>query len=298
MGHKTFVLVMISVLLICFSFSTAGTNNQTKHFLWKISKGQAVCYILGSIHLLKKEMYPLAAVIEESFRKSSALVLEIDLSAMGESAMAADLMKKALFADKKTLKDHLQPEQYEKIKKTLKTDLDMNLDLYQNYKPWFTAMTIQAVQLCKLGFSPEHGLDMYFFNKAKGKKQIIGFETLEFQANLLNTLTMPQQMNLLLYTVEELNRFGKMMDEIICNWQTGDADRLEQLILAEAKTNENFASILKIINDDRNIMMVKNINQFLSGKGTYFIVVGAAHLVGENGIIESLKKQGLIVSQL
>ena len=41
---------------------------------------------------------------------------------------------------------------------------------------------------------------------------------------------------------------------------------------------------------ERNINMTEKIEKFLKKQGTYFVVVGAAHLIGKKGIIELLKK--------
>jgi len=45
-------------------------------------------------------------------------------------------------------------------------------------------------------------------------------------------------------------------------------------------------------------MMPWNITDFLRGKGTYFVIVGTAHLVGNQGVIEILKGKRYLADQL
>jgi hypothetical protein len=52
-----------------------------KHFLWQVDSPTTRAYLMGSIHLLRQDVYPLAPVIEDAFAASDALVLEADVFA-------------------------------------------------------------------------------------------------------------------------------------------------------------------------------------------------------------------------
>ena len=62
--------------------------------------------------------------------------------------------------------------------------------------------------------------------------------------------------------------------------------------------NPMFRSLNEKLLDERNFRMVDKIEGFLEDDDVCFMVVGAGHLVGENGIINLLAKKGYKISQL
>jgi uncharacterized protein YbaP (TraB family) len=49
---------------------------------------------------------------------------------------------------------------------------------------------------------------------------------------------------------------------------------------------------------DRNVRMADATEQFLKGKERAFVVVGAAHMVGPDGVVRILEKRGYKVEQV
>ncbi len=155
---------------------------------------------------MKKENYPLNRKIDDAFDKSDVLVVEANVNDVSQIDLQK-LMEKALYQDGDTLERHLSPETYELIKK--EWALGIPLELIQQQKPWFLASTLTALQLAKLGFDPNYGIDKYFLSKAQGRKKILELESLDYQINLLSGLSDNDQELFLLYTLKDLSRLDQ-----------------------------------------------------------------------------------------
>jgi uncharacterized protein len=294
MRNKFFILIFASLLPTLMLFSQ---ENPGKSFLWEIQSDKGNSYLLGSIHLLKKEHYPLKTVIEDAFKQCNVLVLEIDLS--GENLFKAGLymLEKGKYQGEETLKDNISEKTYQLLHDKIKS-MDMNIEWINGWKPWMAAFHILEKKMIKLGYNPMYGIDMYFLNKSEGKKEIQGLETAEFQVNLFEKFSKEQSEKFLLSTIMEADQMEKEMDKMITAWSTGDVDSLGKTMNDTIQEYPELEDFYKRLNDDRNIRMVNKIVSFLNTNKKYFIVVGAAHLVGKNGVVQLLKNKGYSINQL
>lgn len=281
--------------------SEEKTGNTDRSFLWELEGTAGKSYLLGSVHLLKKEHYPLKSVIEESFAQAEVLAVEADLSGDKVMSQAMVLMQKGMYSGEETFKDHISPETYRKVEEKLK-ELGMDIEGVKKFKPWFLAMTLSSTELVKMGFSPEFGIDLYFLGKASGKeenkKEIAELEGIDFQVALLDGLTKEENESFLISTILESERMGKEMDNIIDAWLNGNLEKMEQLFNENIKETPAMIALYKKLLDDRNVKMVEKIEGYLNSGKTHFIVAGAAHMVGEKGIVQLLKNKGIKTRQL
>jgi uncharacterized protein YbaP (TraB family) len=294
MRKKLFLLVLIS--LVC-RYMPYSQERAGKSFLWEIQSERGNSYLFGSVHLLKKENYPLRKVIEDSFEHSDVLVLEIDLS--GDNLLKAGIymLQKGKYQGEETLKDNISEKTYQLLKDKAKT-MEMNFEWLNGCKPWMAAFHILERKLMNLGYNPMHGVDLYFLNKSPGKKEIRGLETVELQVGLFENFSKEQSEKFLLSTIMEADQLEKEMDQMITAWSTGDVEKMEKTITETIQEYPELEAFYKKLNDDRNARMVGKIISFLKTDKKYFIVVGAAHLVGKKGIVQLLKNKGYTVNQL
>jgi hypothetical protein len=162
-------------------------------------------------------------------------------------------------------------------------------------KPWFAAINLIAMKLRALGLDPRRGVDQYLAAEAKRSgKPTSGLETLEFQIGLLDQLSKQNQEAMLRETVTELDLLDRNINEIVRSWVEGDATVLTRLLLAGMV---QFPEIHEKIIVQRNRRWLPEIEKLLQQGSAAMIVVGAAHLVGRDGIIEMLKTKGYSVEQ-
>ena len=268
---------------------------EEKNFLWKVSGEKNHVYILGSIHLLKRESSALKPVIQEVFTKSKRLVLEIDLVKEGPERFQQLLMQRGINLDGKELEQQLSPETYQ-LTTQRAVDLGMDLKLLAPFKPWVVALTMVVMQLQKLGYDPNLGIDHQLAQRAKQlNKPVAGLETAEFQIDIFSQLSAPEQDMFLRHSLLEMDQLDKSVDDMVAAWKSGDLARGERLFLESLRAYPELKGKLL---DERNRNWVPQIEQFLKQDEDILVVVGAAHLVGKEGVIELLNARGYKSEQM
>ena len=164
-------------------------------------------------------------------------------------------------------------------------------------KPWVVAITVSTIPMMKAGMDPNLGIDKYFLDKAAqegSKKNVVEIESAEWQLNLLSGFSDELQGKFLASSLEQASKSieqGKKIREVSL---AGDADKVE----AALNEDEGPPEISKVLLQDRNPHMADVAERFLEGKDQALIVVGAAHLVGKDGVVRILENRGYKVQQI
>lgn len=293
---KLLAIFFILILLGTSVFVQEALSQSQKTFLWKIQSKTNTVYVLGSLHFSKKEIYPLNEIIENAFNQSEILVVEANVNDLKKVDMQK-LVERAFYPANDTLEKHVSPEIYELVKKET-GGLVIPLELLNKQRPWFLAMTLVALESLKLGFDPNLGIDKYFLSKAEGRKKILELESLDYQFNVLSEFSDKDQELLLLYTLRDLSILEQELGQLIKAWTSGDTKSMESILTRSVSEDKRLASIFEKVVYERNGKMASKIEDFLRTRETYFVIVGAGHLVGGRGIIEILKGKGYLVEQL
>jgi hypothetical protein len=168
--------------------------------------------------------------------------------------------------------------------------------MFAAFKPWFFGLTMVALALESLGYSPEHGLDVHLHARAVAAgKPVIGLESLEEQLDLFDDIPMEKQDALLKHMLDDIDVAVTNMDELVTAWATGDAATLQDILTTSFEGHE---TLYQRFVTDRNARWMDTLLPFLQGKRSAIVVVGAAHLVGPDGLVERLRRLGYGVEQL
>jgi hypothetical protein len=154
------------------------------------------------------------------------------------------------------------------------------------------------MELQKLGLDPEYGIDKHFLKKAENKEKIVELESIDYQINLLSGFSDAQQELFLVSAFRDLELLKGEINEILKAWNTGDTKTIESFVSKSLQDDPRMLPIYEKLVFERNKSMASKIEGYLKTKEHYFVIVGAAHLVGKDGIIEILKKKGYLVEQL
>ncbi len=285
-----------SLILLLITALIPARSITARSFLWEVDVSGVRSYILGSIHMLKKSSFPLKEELESSFRSCDFLAVEADISAENMGEIFRVTMEMAGYKDGSKLSDHISEETL-KLAKDKLDKLNMSLDYFEKFKPWFLAMSITSMELMKLGFDANMGVDKYFINK-RGKKEILELEGIPFQIGIFENFSDKENDMFLRSSLNEADSLGENVDSMVKAWEEGDVEGLTKMVTENRMKETDLADIFKIIIDDRNVTMTGKIEQWLKSGGKYFIIVGSAHLVGEKGIINLLSEKGFRLRQL
>jgi len=264
-------------------------------FGWKATGRAGVVYLVGSIHLLSKDFYPLNAALEAAYKDSSLLAEEVDLGEMAQPDAQMALLSKGMLPSGQTLDTVLSPATKALLDKHL-GDFGPMGEVAKRFKPWLAALTIESLAWVNAGFDPNLGLDKHFYDRAVADgKAVQGFETMAYQVSLFDDMPMDQQDRLLASTLKDIDTEQANMTKLIAAWKEGDAPTVERLVLADMKGE---SAVYKRMLVDRNHNWIPKIDQLLGRSGRSLVIVGAAHLVGPDGLIALLKAKGYTVEQL
>ena len=291
---------MRSVLLLaalCLLVSPESKAVKDRAPFWLVESGSAQVYLLGSIHYADQSFYPMRAEIEKAFDAADHLVVEINIDEAKAQKYRELVQQQGSYKGEKTIRDAISEETFRQLEFHLRR-LGMPLEMVQKQKPGMLVLTLTAVQVMKMGFMPEMGIDAYFLKQAlAANKNIIELETIEDQMDIfLNITDADLLLRETLYSMDEAEIL--MMDMMVC-WKRGDVACLERILFEDAlNTYPAFASIYDTLFFKRNQDMAIEIKAFLKSKGTYFVVIGAGHLVGEKGIPKLLTNAGYEVNRM
>ncbi len=289
---KPFRLVLFTLLL---SFSAVSQADPT---LWKIQSDKADVYLFGSIHVGKKEMYPFSKQINDAFNKSQYLVLEIDFLNPKMLVEVAAMYLNGTLPKKQTLENIMNQADLTKLQLALKT-FKVPYSSVTNLKPWLIGMNLQLLMFTSKDYKPELGVDIHFAQRAlRTKKQVLELESASEQFSYFDNLTMDQQIAFMLGSLEQVSNGQEVVPKMVSLWQQGKQQEFSELILGEMTGSKEDQFFYDVFLKNRNIKMADKIAGFIETGKSYFVVVGAAHYIGEDSIIEYLRKKGLEVEKV
>jgi uncharacterized protein YbaP (TraB family) len=267
---------------------SSAPNQERRGLFYKVESPSATAYLLGSIHVGKRQSYPLPAAIESAFERADTLVLEVALDEQQKLEAGAKLAAVGTYPAGDSLDRHISAELMQAVTAKLR-DAAVPPAAISRFRPWFAATLLTVSELGKLGYEPEQGIDVYFQRRAtKEQKRVVGLETLEEQVALFTGLSPKVEELMLRESLDELPRLAQVMQGAIRAWDKGDAQGLDQMLMHTMKKPE-YRQLYQRIFVERNLKMAGEIEQYLATSSVYFVVVGSGHVVGKQGIVEVLR---------
>src|SRR3954470_5320670 len=277
--------------------AVAGLHAQaaSKSFVWKAtSKQGGTVYLAGSIHLLSDAYYPLSPAFETAFKDSDLLVEEIDLGEMMDTNSQLMLLTRGMLSPTQSLDKMLSPATFAAVNAKV-TELGLPMEPLKRFKPWALAITLQGLEWQKAGFDADLGLDKHFFDRAKAQgKQVQGLETLAYQIARFDEMSPELQDRLLAETLKELETTKASFTQMADAWKSGDAASVERVVLQDLKSEPQMYERLLV---ERNRNWLPKIEALFSRPRPSLVIVGAAHLVGADGLLQMLRSKGYTVEQ-
>ena len=260
-------------------------------YLWRYQQGNTTVYLAGSVHVLKPSLYPLPIQYEQAFDAAETLVLEVNVQALPAAELQRLTLAHIYLPGEQTLQSVLPLSLQQRTARSL-SDYGIDMNSLSRIKPSYLMNQLVIARLLALGYLQEYGVEAHFLNQLESRA-VLELETVEDQFELLFDQPMAVQIQLLTDALDQEADIEPMMTAMIEAWLSGnDAAFLD---IFEAQTGESALgqAFNEQLLDQRNIGMVEKIQQYLRGDGTYFVLIGSAHFIGDNGIIALLKRAGL-----
>ena len=185
-------------------------TKDSKSFLWEVRSPTTHIYLLGSVHLANKSIYPLKPSIMQAYNNSQILVVEADTQGIEKSRINKLTQKYGMYEKGTDLEKEIPKELYQELDTKL-LKLHMQAGYFKTMKPWLVGLTYTMVSFTmqRIGdqkqerFSQYNGIDEYFLRQARSnKKPIQELESAEFQIKLLGTMPKKEQILFLQYSLD------------------------------------------------------------------------------------------------
>jgi len=283
------------VAALVAAYALAPLHAQNRDFIWRASRGQSVVYLVGSVHLLSKDYYPLSPALDKAFKETDLLVEELHLGQMAQVESQMTILMRGMLPSGQTLDKTVSPATFALVSERVKS-LGLPIEPLSRFKPWALALTLLGLEWQAAGFDADLGLDKHFYDQAVAAgKEVQGLETIEFQISQFDEMSMEEQDRMLASTLRELETEKAAVTTLANAWKAGDAPTVEKIVLQELRKEPGMYQRLLA---DRNRTWMPKIEALFSRKGRSFVVVGAAHLVGPDGLLALLKAKGYAIEQL
>ena len=270
-------------------------QSSQKHFIWAVRQGGGPpTYLVGSLHVLTPEYYPLPAALEQPFATSKVLIEEVDLDELTNPMTAMALLGKAMYTDGRSLDQVIAPALYKQVEARAEK-AGIPVIAIRQMKPWMAAVSLTAPALKDAGFNTELGVDKYFFDKAKKAGiERRALETVSYQFDRLDQMSPALQEAMLKSVLADLDTEIANVKAIAQAWSRGETPAIERFMLGALLESPELYNRLLV---ERNRNWIAPIEQCLQQKTQCFVVVGAAHLVGPHSVVALLRQKGYSVEQ-
>lgn len=268
-----------------------------RHFLWEVSSLTNRVYLYGTVHAGKESFYPLPEPVRKAFADAKVLAVEADITDVEAMAKGASSMG---LAPPDTLAKRVPAPLYERFRRQLQRFGMAERDV-EGLKPFFAASLLAFAEWGRQGYLPQFGVDLHLIQRAREeKKRIVELEGAQAQSDLMASLTEKEHLQAFEGTVAAMES-GLVRDQItgvVNAWQAGDPKLLLDVVRAYndavpgAKELED-----KFIWSRHDAMAAKIEDWLLNGRERVFVAVGALHLAGPRGLVETLRKRGHLVRQ-
>jgi uncharacterized protein len=244
--------------------------------------------------VLRPSDYPLAPAVLNAYGSANSILMEVNLAEIDLQRMQTELLASARLPEGKTLPAIMGDARYQRAQ-ALAREVGVDLGIFDAFAPWFAAEAISQMQLQQLGFQPQSGVEMFFLERARiDGKSVAGLETVHDQIALFNALSMEEQADYLISSLEEAHDLPKEVGAMVHAWASGDTQWFADELKSEIGRDPALYDSVLVA---RNRKWVPKIEALLNEDKNYLVIVGTAHLVGQGSVIALLKKDGIAAAQ-
>ena len=284
---KKLMLGVILNLIVNFSVS-ADTS------LWKVQLNTSVTYLGGTCHVLREADYPLPEEFEKAYEDSDIIVFETEIGELNSIGTQEMIVRKGIYNDGLSLDKVLSHKTYDILRRYCES-LGIPVSSLNKLKPSLVVLTLLGLELQKMGVD-QTGVDSYFHHKAtmEGKKAE-GLESVKEQIEFVLSMGRDNEDDFIEHSIKDLKKTRGIINELITAWKQGDEDKLYEVFVAQMK--KDYPDLYETLLAGRNREWLPAIERYLQTPQKEFILVGVGHLVGEDGIIEHLRRRGYKINK-
>jgi hypothetical protein len=266
--------------------------------LWKVSDGDNRVYLLGSFHALKPTDYPLAPAVDAAFADAERVAFELAPEELESPSLGTDMLAAATLPAGTDLRGVVPAATYAKLEAYSQAH-GLPLAVFARTEPWFVSLVVTMNEMTRAGLDPKQGLDRHVIAlAAKAGKPTTGLETGMQQIRALDSMDAGEQRQMLEEALNSADEFEAELDKAHGLWRRGDDKGLYERLAGELR--RDYPQLYVSINVERNRAWFPKVRAMLDDEHAddTLVVVGALHLLGDDGLVAMLRKQGYAVERV
>jgi uncharacterized protein YbaP (TraB family) len=286
-SYSNYLQILLSVLLLFPGYYISGQKVNTQNqLLWKIEGNglKKPSYLFGTMHVKDERVFNLSDSVFIGIDQTDIFAAEVDID------LTLVEMIKLLF-NKDTsdfLKNKMSKENYTKLDGKIRDKLGVGLDKINSKETWLLNMFMKDYDHDKSENQRATFLDAYLYGLAKKlKKTTIGLETLNDYSRIEEDKNMEVRLNTLLKQTERSSSEDEFK-QIVSMYEKGDLKVIDDF--RKTFPSEFMHDVLI-----RNVNMTHRMDSILKTK-SMFVAMGCAHLPGDSGMIDLLRRKGYTLS--
>ncbi len=260
--------------------------------LWVVKDADTTIYLFGTVHFLRPGLGWFDEAVKTSFDAADELVVEI-IDPDGPDAQIA-VSKLAVDRRGTSLRDKLDAKDRTDYEKAM-TDIGLPVEAFDQFEPWFAAITLGVLPVIKAGYDANSGADRVLLAAAtESGKTLSELETVEYQLGLFDNAPEEGQIAYLNAVVDDIDQAVRQIDAMVDAWGKGDPGTLAKIM------NDSFVDgrLKDALLVRRNAAWSRWIDERLKRPGTVFMAVGAGHMAGEGSVQEQLKLRNIATTRV
>ncbi len=264
-----------------------------RHPLWRVTSAEDTLHVLGSVHLLRPEAYPLAAPIRAVIADAEKVAFEVDLDSM--QAAAPMMLQAGMYPSDSTLQQGVSDQTYAMLTAALDTLQVLPMQI-QRMRPWLVSLVLTSAVLQRGGYEIASGIDQHVYRKVQEREvEVVGLESFAEQIAILSSISAEDPDAYLRYSLENMTEALDQIDRIMAAWDAGDAATIAAVM---NQGMEAFPAVREQVLVQRNRNWIAPIERLFGTEAQTLVVVGVGHLVGEDSVLAMLQARGYTVTQL
>lgn len=307
--YQEAMVMTTRLILAVYDGQDAGAHG----LLWKAVNGDTTLYLLGTAHMDRGNLYPFHKELRDAITSSETVILELDLY---DQEGMAEYMAMQTYPEGDGLENHISEELYQATV-ALFAQFGLSEEQTRTYKPWALANTLTSLTANDTTSGAPMAIDLYVNSAAANRGiPVVGAETYALQGSIFESLSPEyQEMYLesyvaVLTATEEgedesdpeaqavLEQQNQQFDAMMNAWITGDVDAMAALV-NKGEVLESGDELNAKLFVDRDPGMIQVAAGYLNQAGgeshTYFMAVGAGHMLDPGGIVSGLRELGFTV---
>ena len=278
---RTLALISLSVVTL-----TAAADSS----VWKVSSGDNLLYVGGTLHVLRQKDYPLPVEFGRAYQAADTLIFETDIAQLHSPEVMQKMQQAMRYPEGISgLDKRVSAALYQRIVKVW-SQYGLPVEVLSGLRPSGIVITLTLLNLRQIGVDAQ-GIDDFYHSRATAEgKPVAGLESVDQQIRLLAGMGAGDEEKFMRMSLDELEESGRVINEMVDAWRRGSLVDLERLVIDDMRRESPAA--FRVLMVDRNQKWLPQIETMLHNRPVEFVLVGSAHLAGKEGLIYQLQQRG------